>query len=170
METGLIGGVVALVILLLTIWVIRTLCDLVIFLAFLAAVAIPFLLGISGEMNQEEVILFAVALGIIMPVITMPLWPISKIMGGSDTETKGKIKELRNDEEQAIDNLQSLVHLYGAEIDVIKQKIKTIEDNKTVKKSNKALTQLDSLKEKGLITEDDYEIKKKEITDREPPS
>ena len=33
-------------------------------------------------------------------------------------------------------------------------------------KSNKALTQLDSLKEKGLITEDDYEIKKKEITDR----
>ena len=32
--------------------------------------------------------------------------------------------------------------------------------------SNKALTQLDSLKEQGLITEDDYEIKKKEITDR----
>jgi hypothetical protein len=35
-----------------------------------------------------------------------------------------------------------------------------------VRVSNKALTQLDSLKEKGLITEDDYEIKKKEITDR----
>ena len=42
----------------------------------------------------SEAILFAVALGIIMPVITMPLWPISKIMGGSDTETKGKIKEI----------------------------------------------------------------------------
>jgi Skp family chaperone for outer membrane proteins len=28
------------------------------------------------------------------------------------------------------------------------------------------LSQLDSLKGKGLITEDDYEIKKKEITDR----
>ena len=88
-------------------------------------------------------------------------------MGGSDSETKGKIKELRNDEEQAMENLQSLVHLYGAEIDVIKQQIKNIEDNKTVKKSNKALTQLESLKEKGLITEDDYEIKKKEITDRD---
>ena len=167
METGLIGGVVAFVILLLTIWAIRKLCDVVIFLAFLAAVAIPFLMGLSGEMTQEDVILFAVAFGILMPVITMPLWPISKIMGGSDNETKGKIKELRNYEEQAIDNLQSLVHLYGAEIDVIKQQIKNIEDNKTVKKSNKALTQLGSLKEKGLITEDDYEIKKKEITDRD---
>lgn len=167
METGLIGGAVALVLLLLTIWVIRTLCDVVISLGFFAAVAIPFLIGLSGEMTQEEVILFAVAFGILMPVITMPLWPISKIMGGNDKGTKGKIKELRNDEEQAMENLQSLVHLNGAEIDVIKQQIKNIEDNKTVKKSNKALTQLDSLKEKGLITEDDYEIKKKEITDRD---
>ena len=77
----------------------------------------------------------------------MPLWPISKIMGGNDKGTKGKIKELRNDEEQAIDNLQSLVHLYGAEIDLIKQQIKNIVDNKTVKKTSKALTQLESLKE-----------------------
>ena len=166
METGLIGGAVALALLLLTIWVIRTLCDVVISLGFLAAVAIPFLMGLSGEMTQEEVILFAVAFGILMPVITMPLWPISKIMGGNDKETKGRIKELRNDEEQAIDNLQSIVHLYGADIDELKNQIKNIEDNKIVKKSNKALTQLDSLKEKGLITEDDYEIKKKEITDR----
>ena len=45
-------------------------------------------------------------------------------------------------------------------------RIANITDNKIVKKSNKALIQLDSLKEKGLITEDDYEIKKKEITDR----
>ena len=87
-------------------------------------------------------------------------------MGGNDKEPKGKIKELRNDEEQAIDNLQSIVHLYGADIDELKNQIKNIEDNKIVKKSNEALTQLDSLKEKGLITEDDYEIKKKEITDR----
>ena len=57
--------------------------------------------------------------------------------------------------------------LYGADIDELKNQIKNIEDNKIVKKSNKALKQLDSLKEKGLITEDDYEIKKKEITDRE---
>ena len=42
METGLIGGAVALAILLLTIWVIRTFCDVVISLGFLAAVAIPF--------------------------------------------------------------------------------------------------------------------------------
>ena len=165
METGLIGGAIALVLLLLTIWVIRTLCDVVISLGFLAAVAIPFLMGLSGEMTQEEVILFAVAFGILMPVITMPLWPISKIMGGNDKETKGKIKELRNDEEQAIDNLQSIVHLYGADIDELKQQIITSKMTK-LKKSNKALTQLDSLKEKGLITEDDYEIKKKEITDR----
>ena len=87
--------------------------------------------------------------------------------GGNDKKSKGKIKELRNDEEQAIDNLQSIVHLYGADIDELKNQIKNIEDNKIVKKSNEALTQLDSLKEKGLITEDDYEIKKKEITDRD---
>ena len=87
-------------------------------------------------------------------------------MGGNDKESKGKIKELRNDEEQAIENLRSVIHLYGADIDELKNQIKNIEDNKIVKKSNKALTQLDSLKEKGLITEDDYEIKKKEITDR----
>ena len=117
METGLIGGAVALALLLLTIWVIRTLCDVVISLGFLAAVAIPFLMGLSGEMTQEEVILFAVAFGILMPVITMPLWPISKIMEGNDKESKGKIKELRNDEEQAIENLRSVIHLYGADID-----------------------------------------------------
>ena len=86
--------------------------------------------------------------------------------GGIDKETKGKIKELRNDEEQAIDNLQSIVHLYGADIDELKNQIKNIEDNGIVIKSNKALIQLEVLKEKGLITEDDYEIKKKEITDR----
>ena len=86
------------------------------------------------------------------------------LTGGS--ESSSTISELRNDEEQAIDNLQSIVHLYGADIDELKNQIKNIEDNKIVKKSNKALTQLDSLKEKGLITEDDYEIKKKEITDR----
>ena len=63
--------------------------------------------------------------------------------------------------------MQSIVHLYGADIDELKNQIKNIEDNKIVKKSNEALTQLDSLKEKGLITEDDYEIKKKEITDRD---
>ena len=90
METGLIGGAVALALLLLTIWVIRTLCDVVISLGFLAAVAIPFLMGLSGEMTQEEVILFAVAFGILMPVITMPLWPISKIMGEMTRKVKAK--------------------------------------------------------------------------------
>ena len=86
--------------------------------------------------------------------------------GGNDKKSKGKIKELRNDEEQAIENLRSIIHIYGADIDELKNQIKNIEDNKIVKKSNKALTQLDGLKEKGLITEYDYEIKKKEITDR----
>jgi hypothetical protein len=47
-------------------------------------------MGLSGEMTQEEVILFAVAFGILLPVITMPLWPISKIMGGMTRKVKAK--------------------------------------------------------------------------------
>ena len=86
--------------------------------------------------------------------------------GGNDKKSKGKIKELRNDEEQAIENLRSIIHIYGADIDDLKNQIKNIEDNRIVIKSNKSLIQLEVLKEKGLITEDDYEIKKKEITDR----
>ena len=86
---GIMGAVIGLITLVVTIFVIRKLCDLIIVIAFLSALAVPFILG-SGGFPEEQIILFALGLGIVMPMITLPLWSILKLC------LVGKIKKLKN--------------------------------------------------------------------------
>ena len=163
MEMGIMGAGIGLVTLIITIFLIRKICDLIIALGFFAAVAIPYLLGSSG-FPPEQTLLLALGLGVGMPVITLPLWSISKIMRGGEGS---KIDKLKDKEKKDIEQLKNK---FDVEINELKnelKKIKTNDKNKSLGKDNDdPLKKLESLKSKKLITEEEYEVKKKEISDR----
>ena len=163
MELGLIGAGIGLVTLLITIFIIRKICDLIIALGFIGAVAIPFVLG-SGGFPPEQMFLIALGLGVGMPIITLPLWSISKIMRGGEDKKIEKLKEKEKED------FEKLKEKYDLEINDLKKEIKNLvnqikSENKEKEKEN-PLKELESLKEKGLISEEEYDEKKKEISNK----
>ena len=97
----------------------------------------------------------------------MPIWPFSKIMRGN------KDKNIEILEEKEKKEIKRIKDKYDAEINELKKEFKKLEinNNKNIaevkqNQNDDPIGKLDSLKEKELITEEEYEIKKKEIIDR----
>ena len=97
-QIGLIGGLVSIISLLISIFVIRRLCDLIIIVVFLCVIVSPYFLATSGTYNPTQIYGIAILFGIIAPIITLPIWSISKIMRGNEdfkiTKLEDRIRSL----------------------------------------------------------------------------
>lgn len=93
METEILASCIAAVTILVTVFLIRRLCDLVILILFAIAVFSPFIL--KDIVGEDAILATAIGLGILMPILTMPLWSISKLLrGNEDVKQNAQIKKL----------------------------------------------------------------------------
>ena len=98
LEMAIIGGCIALGTIIITIFLIRRLCDLIIFILFSIAILTSFGLIQIGGYSENEIYGTVILMGILMPIITLPVWSISKILRGNEddkiTKFEYRIKSL----------------------------------------------------------------------------
>ena len=114
MINGLIGTFVLFLIMGLAFWLIGKLADLMIGLAVLASIIAIFIMG--STVNLGETLLISLVLGVLLPIITMPLWPISSTFGKNLIGYPS-----RSDFETIKDAFQGLSKAFSQSLEISKQ-------------------------------------------------